>query len=37
LAGAQFQDFPINLFALVFGFDAYEPAIKLPLAGRIGL
>ncbi len=34
---AKEEGVEINLFGLVFGFDTDEPAIKLPIAGRIGL
>ncbi len=34
---AEEEGVEVNILGLVFGFDADEPAVKLPIAGRIGL
>ncbi len=34
---AKEEGVEINILGLVFGFDAAKPAVKLPIAGRIGL
>ncbi len=34
---AEEEGVEVNILGLVFGFDAAEPAVKLPIAGRIGL
>ncbi|HEC90262.1 MAG TPA: DUF3750 domain-containing protein [Alphaproteobacteria bacterium] len=37
LLAAKEEGVEINIFGLVFGFDTANPAIKLPIVGRIGL